>query len=154
MAVRQLPIDENQVASPEAEPSMWSKLGGMFSGNQAGSFLADNADIIGSLGMNYARYAGDRAKQKQQDMINQAAAKWSGFNPNLMNLIKTVDTPNPAGLVMEAIAEAPKFWYDIDKLYQARAAAKNGNDEQMEKIKNREALEKAMVAEASSKWGQ
>lgn len=124
------------VATP-AEPSMWSKFGSM---------LGDNKDILASLAGKYADYEKQMSDNRAQGMINQAAAKWSGFQPSLMSMVKPIDNPNPVAMAAEGIATAPKYWYDVGKLYEARKAAKEGDAAKAEEIMNKEKNQKALQA--------
>lgn len=118
--------------NPAASPSMWSKLGGY-------------GDVAASLAGKYAEYEHQMAQNRSQDYINQAAAKWSGFQPGLMNLVKPLNAPNPVAMAAEAVSTAPKYWYDVSKLYDARKAAKNGDDSQMEKLKAQDMQKQALT---------
>ena len=115
-----------------AAPSMWSKLGGY-------------GDVAASLAGKYADYEHQMAQNRSQDYINQAAAKWSGFQPGLMNLVKPLNAPNPVAMAAEAAVTAPKYWYDVSKLYDASKAAKNGDDSQMEKLKAQDMQKQALA---------
>jgi hypothetical protein len=119
------------------QPSMWSKFGSM---------LGDNKDILASLAGKYADYEKQMVDNRAQGMINQAAAKWSGFQPSLMNMVKPVETPNPVAMAAEGLATAPKYWYDVGKLYEARKAAKEGDAAKAEEIMNKEKNQKALQA--------
>jgi hypothetical protein len=68
-------------------------------------------------------------------MVNQAAAKWSGFQPSLMNMVKPIETPNPVAMAAEAIASAPKNWYDVARSYEALKSAKQGDNALMQMLK-------------------
>ena len=130
-------INEDYGNVTVAEPSSWDKLS---------EFGSDNKDILASLAGKYAQYEEAKSKNKAQGYVNEAAAKWSGFNPNLMNLVKPTDLPSPVGLAAEAFTEGPKFWYDIDKLYQARDAAKKDNNSKMEEIMQKKQNQDAIAA--------
>lgn len=118
------------VPAGASDPSMWSKFGSMTEGS---------GDVIASLAGKYADYEKQMAENRAQGMINQAAAKWSGFQPGLMNMVKPINNPNPVAMAMEGVSTAPKYWYDIGKMYEARKAAKAGDDGLMEKLKKQEA---------------
>lgn len=119
--------------------SMWDSLGNWF---------GDNKDIIASLAGKYADYEKQMADNRAQGVLNQAAAKWSGFQPGLLNTIKPINNPNPVAMAMEAVGTAPKMWYDIEKLYEARKAAKAGDPSLMEAIKKeqKQALQQGLNA--------
>ncbi len=111
------------------ETSMWSSIG---------NWMGDNKDILASLAGKYADYEKQMADNRAQAGINQAAAKWSGFQPSLLNMVKPINNPNPVAMGMEAVATAPKLWYDIGQLYDARKAAKEGDNTKMENIKKQQ----------------
>lgn len=134
-------MDAGGSAGPE--DSIWSQIGNAFT---------ENKDLIATMAGKYAQYEKQKADNRAQDYINQAAAKWSGFQPGLTNLIKPTETANPAALAFEAITEAPKLWYDVDKLYEARRAAKNGDDSKMESI-NGKAMNMKVLEALAQKYG-
>ena len=126
------------------EPSMWSQVGNAF---------ANNADLITALAGQWGKYETQKAKDKAQSYINQAASKWSGFNPSLMNLVKPAEVQNPVAMGMEAIGGGPMYWHDLQKLYDARSKAQKGDEAAMEAIKKEKrdaSLNQALAAAAAS----
>lgn len=124
MVVGQFPTDDMGGYGSGAEPSMWDKLG---------NWASENKDLLAGAAGAYNNYEKQQAANRAQDAINQAAAKWSGFNPSLLSLVKPVTPPNAIDLAATVFQEAPQTWYNLEKLYEARKAAKAGDDSKMEK---------------------
>jgi hypothetical protein len=126
---------ETTALQGDAGPSTWDSIG---------NFFSENGDILASAAGAYSKYERQKAENNAQNMINQAAAKWSGFTPSLLGLVKPVTAPDPIGLAQTALTGGPTYWNNIQKIYEARAAAKKGDQSKFDELNRKEAQQKAL----------
>ena len=118
-----------------AEDSLWSQIG---------NFAGENKDLLFGAAAAYGKFEKEKAANRAQDYINQAASKWSGFNPSLMSLVKPVTAPSAIDSALTVAQEAPRTWYNLEQLYAARKAAQAGDTSKMEELKKKEMQDKAL----------
>lgn len=117
--------------------SFWDSLSGLASG--AGKFLGENKDLLFAAAQEFNKYQREQAKADAQNALNQTYATWSGFNPNLMNMIKPVEQPNVAESVMGALTAGPSQWQKLTELYDERKRLR-------EEAKAKEAAQESQAA--------
>lgn len=118
-----------------AEPSMWNKLG---------TWAGENKDLLLAGGMALNDYMKQQKAADIQGNLNQAYAKWSGFNPNLMSNIKQVEYPDIATSAFNAFKSGPVLWNSLANMYEARK--NNTLDKYIEKQKLQDALNAGLAA--------
>lgn len=110
------------------------------------NWFSNNADWLTAAAGQLSQYEQQKTANEAQSHINQAAAKWSGFNPSLMNMVKAPKQFNPVGAAYNVLKDAPSNWYNIQKLYDARKAAQSGDKSKMEEIQKENEQSKILAA--------
>lgn len=109
--------------------------------NQMGDWAGENKDWLLAAALEANKYSKQQAAANAQNIINQAASKWSGFNPNLMQMVKPVQQPDIMEGVLGAAQRGPRMWSELSAMYKERekgpeSLRKYFEDQEQDKLLN------------------
>lgn len=114
--------------------------------DQMGDWAGQNKDLLLAAALEANKYSNQQAAANAQNIINQAASKWSGFNPNLMQMVKPVQQPDAFSGIYNALSQGPRLWSELAELYNQREKGTQAVKQYMDKEEQRKALNQALVS--------